>query len=286
MENFKLKLEIDDEKIEAYLLVHPNKFNTLKEYLEAMDINTRITWANIIRDQHHIVDTTNILANILATNATYIYFKEMDIKTPLLGDDMLNKITHLFCNAIMHYHLHIDGQIIQKDEDIFNSLYRLVSTAEKNPFIQEVNIKHLQPRKVYLAIPYSGMEESSYFQATYITGHLMSTIQKINVFSPITHGHTISKNHSLPKDFDYWMDIDFQYLDWADEIIIIIPKEGPERIQNSKGVQAELRYAISKGKSVRFLAFVGEEIQFIDPSEEDFENLEDILKDLNINTNE
>lgn len=109
-------------------------------------------------------------------------------------------------------------------------------------------------KKIYLAIPYSGMEESSYYQATVAAALLMQ--EGYNVFSPITHSHPLTKlplNISLPGSWDYWEKIDYQYLDWVDEVVILIPWEGVEKVFTSKGVQAEIKYASERGITIKYM---------------------------------
>ena len=106
-------------------------------------------------------------------------------------------------------------------------------------------------KKVYLAIPYSGMEESSYAQATAATAHIINQFT-INVFSPITHSHPLVK-YGAKGTWDYWQKIDYQFIDWADEVWVLIPKEGQDKIEKSVGVQAEIQYAIQTGKPVKYI---------------------------------
>jgi hypothetical protein len=63
-----------------------------------------------------------------------------------------------------------------------------------------------------------------------------------NVFSPITHSHPL-KDYGLPTDWNFWQKVDFQFLEWADEVWVIIPDEGTYLVEQSKGVQAEIKYA-------------------------------------------
>jgi hypothetical protein len=108
-------------------------------------------------------------------------------------------------------------------------------------------------KKIYLAIPYSGMTESSYEQATKATAELMSGSgeQKINVFSPITHSHALTL-HGLRGDWAFWKEVDFQFIDWAEEVWVIIPEEGIKRVLMSVGVIAEINYANDTKKPVKY----------------------------------
>jgi hypothetical protein len=106
-------------------------------------------------------------------------------------------------------------------------------------------------KKIYLAIPYSGMCESSYEQATKATAELMMIAHDVNVFSPITHSHPLTA-YGVKGTWDFWKKIDFQFIDWADEVWVYIPKEGIERIIKSVGVVAEINYANETGKRIRY----------------------------------
>lgn len=115
--------------------------------------------------------------------------------------------------------------------------------------------------KVYLAIPYSGMEESSYEQATKATMLIINELGH-NVFSPITHSHPIAKL-GVKGTWDYWQKIDYQYLDWADEMWVLIPKEGLDKVLLSTGVVAETKYAVKNNKKVVFIAIDNNDVIFI-----------------------
>lgn len=106
-------------------------------------------------------------------------------------------------------------------------------------------------KKIYLAIPYSGMEESSYEQATSMAAKLIN-MYEINVFSPITHSHPLTR-YGVKGTWDYWQKIDFQFIDWADDVWVLIPREGVDKVEKSIGVQAEIEYAKQNNKSVRYI---------------------------------
>ena len=104
-------------------------------------------------------------------------------------------------------------------------------------------------KKIYLAIPYSGMEESSFKQATSAAVKILKL--GYNVFSPITHSHPLTE-YNVPGDWNFWQKIDFQFIDWADEIFVLIPEEGFEKVESSTGVQAEVEYAKRNNKPVHY----------------------------------
>jgi nucleoside 2-deoxyribosyltransferase len=106
-------------------------------------------------------------------------------------------------------------------------------------------------KKIYLAIPYTGMEESSYEQVTKATAEIISSFG-VNVLSPITHSHPLTK-YGLKGTWDFWQKIDFQFIEWCDEVWILIPKEGVQKVKDSVGVQSEIEYAITLGKPVKYI---------------------------------
>jgi len=107
--------------------------------------------------------------------------------------------------------------------------------------------------KIYLAIPYSGIEESSYNQANNATVYIINELGH-NVFSPITHSHPIAKL-GVKGTWEYWQKIDYQFIDWADEVWVLIPKEGFKSVLSSIGVHAEVQYAKKHNKVVKLITF-------------------------------
>ena len=73
-----------------------------------------------------------------------------------------------------------------------------------------------------------------------------------NVFSPITHSHPIAKL-GVKGTWDYWQKIDYQFIDWADEVWVLIPKEGLTSVLKSTGVVAECKYALQHNKKIKYL---------------------------------
>lgn len=108
--------------------------------------------------------------------------------------------------------------------------------------------------KIYLAIPYSGMEESSYKQANEATVELLR--RGYNVLSPITHSHPLSMIGGLPGTWEFWSKIDYQFLDWADEMWILVPKEGKDVVEKSVGVQAEIQYAAGQLMPITYFTVI------------------------------
>lgn len=107
--------------------------------------------------------------------------------------------------------------------------------------------------KVYVAIPYTGMEESSYEQANMATADVMR--EGYNPFSPITHSHPLT-NYEVPGDWEFWSQIDMDWIDVCDEVWVVIPREGVEKVRNSTGVQAEIKYADENDIPVRVYEYI------------------------------
>ena len=97
------------------------------------------------------------------------------------------------------------------------------------------------------------MEESSFDQANLATVILMK--QGYNVISPITHCHSLRavEGYDLPGTWDFWQKIDYQLIDKCDEVFVLIPEQGMQRVVDSTGVQAEIKYATETGKPVTMI---------------------------------
>jgi len=119
-----------------------------------------------------------------------------------------------------------------------------------------------QLKKIYLAIPYTGMVESSFEQANKASVLILN--KGLNVFSPITHSHplTLLEGYTVPHTWDYWQHIDYQFVDWCDEIWVLIPKEGIEYLKNSTGVKAEIKYGLKHNKHIKFIQIIADTIYF------------------------
>jgi len=113
-------------------------------------------------------------------------------------------------------------------------------------------------KKVYLAIPYSGMRESSYEQANMFTVDVMR--MGYNPFSPITHSHPLTE-YNIPGEWEFWEKIDLDWIDVCDEVWVLIPLEGSDRVNKSEGIAAEIDYAYTSNKPVKFFEYVEGELK-------------------------
>ncbi len=107
-------------------------------------------------------------------------------------------------------------------------------------------------KKIYLAIPYSKVDkELAYKVANIIAAQL---IREGNiVFSPITHSHPLVE-YGLPNTWEFWEAQDKSFIDWSDEVhIIILGKQGMEYIEQSTGVQGEIEIAKNSNKPIKYI---------------------------------
>ena len=101
-------------------------------------------------------------------------------------------------------------------------------------------------KKIYLAIPYSSIDhELSFMIANKKTAELMNLGHV--VYSPISHSHIIAKDHDLPKGWEFWEQIDRQFIAWCDELWVI----KLEGWKESTGVKAEIIIALEMGKIIK-----------------------------------
>jgi nucleoside 2-deoxyribosyltransferase len=103
-------------------------------------------------------------------------------------------------------------------------------------------------RKIYLAIPYSRHEERSFKLSNEIAAEFLKEGEI--VFSPISMSHPIAVNGNLKGDWETWKRVDFEFIKWCDEVVVINFDE--EAVTNSTGVQGELEFAKELGKKISY----------------------------------
>lgn len=105
--------------------------------------------------------------------------------------------------------------------------------------------------KIYLGTPYTDDDEQvmeDRFEAvTCKTAELMNN--GYVVFSPISSCHPIAKRFSLPRSWDYWQEMDRSFVEWCDEVWILM-LDGWEK---SKGVGEEVKIALELGKPIKYI---------------------------------
>lgn len=108
-------------------------------------------------------------------------------------------------------------------------------------------------KSVYLASPYTDesfrVEEERFIDVTSIAGHLLEK-HHVSMFLPITQSHLLRKyNPNLLGTFEAWRDIDLDQIDRQDEVWVVMLKGWKE----SKGVSAEINYALQKKKPIKYI---------------------------------
>ena len=100
---------------------------------------------------------------------------------------------------------------------------------------------------IYLAIPYSGMEELSFEISCMITAFDENGTGRIS--PPIVHGHTLASKCRLTAGHDYWLNQDLDMLRRCDELYVVA-MEGWDK---SVGVLAEIREAQKLEIPIKFV---------------------------------
>jgi hypothetical protein len=110
----------------------------------------------------------------------------------------------------------------------------------------------------YLAVPYSFkhadpaavalVHETRFMEATLAAAWVMNTFGW-NVFSPITHSHPLHKHATMRGDWEFWKQIDTEYLQLCCRIVVL----AIDGWKTSTGVQAEIQIAKDLGIPVYFI---------------------------------
>ena len=112
---------------------------------------------------------------------------------------------------------------------------------------------NMEKRLIYIGSPYSHHDpdvvEENYKKVSRLAARLCS---KGHVaFSPITYGHTLLGFENMPGDWEFWRSFCLTFLEKSDELLVY-KMEGWE---NSKGLAAEIEYALEKNIPVRWVEF-------------------------------
>lgn len=111
---------------------------------------------------------------------------------------------------------------------------------------------------IYLASVYSlnaktdsaehvALREERYQTVMKKVGELMA--QNVHVFSPILHCHVLSNTYQLPKDFDYWKQLDEDYISRS-SALWVLKMDGWEE---SHGISEEIKFAKSIGLPIEYI---------------------------------
>lgn len=101
--------------------------------------------------------------------------------------------------------------------------------------------------KIYLAIPYTGIEEKSFEIANKVAGELIK--EGHVVFSPISMCHPIAVTCGLPTEYKYWREFDYAYLKFCDKLIVVTL----DGWRDSMGVTKEIQIAKDLLKPIDFI---------------------------------
>jgi hypothetical protein len=100
--------------------------------------------------------------------------------------------------------------------------------------------------KIYISIPYTGMETHSFQIANQVAGELIKMGHVI--FSPISHSHPIAIECGMAGDHEAWKAQNEAFLRWCDEMVIV-DIVGWEK---SNGVSWEMQEISKMGKPFTF----------------------------------
>lgn len=98
----------------------------------------------------------------------------------------------------------------------------------------------------YLAIAYTGHRQESFKHSLQALAVYMRNEQP--AFSPIVHGHAVTHEHELPTDWPFWKQHALAMIGPCRALHVIVPPQWETRTLESRGVNAEVRYAYSRGK--------------------------------------
>jgi hypothetical protein len=102
-------------------------------------------------------------------------------------------------------------------------------------------------RKIYLGLPYTGLEERSFKVANKVGARLMK--EGHHVFSPISQSHPMSVQEGLPGEWEFWASFDETFIKWCDYLYAV--KIGDWK--TSVGLTEEIKLANKHGKEIVYL---------------------------------
>ena len=125
-----------------------------------------------------------------------------------------------------------------------SSLMQYLEKANRKPETQDREYK----KRIFLAIPYTGVEEYSYTISEQYTLKLMD--EGYNVFSPILYTHHLSKKHSLPAEYEFWAGLNDSIIErWATDVYVLQWLNW----WRSRGVRHEIEKASECGVKITFV---------------------------------
>lgn len=107
-------------------------------------------------------------------------------------------------------------------------------------------------KRIFLAVPYTGMEEYSYTISEQYMLQLMD--EGHTVFSPILYSHYLSKKHSLPAEYEFWAGLNDSIIErWATDVYVLQCLDW----WRSRGVRHEIEVASRNGVEITFVEVGG-----------------------------
>lgn len=102
----------------------------------------------------------------------------------------------------------------------------------------------------YLASPYThdnpDVKKERFEAVCEVASYMM--LKGEHVFSPIAHTYPIAVHGGVPTDWDFWGDYDKEFLNFCEELIILMLPGWKESV----GVTAEIEYMRELGKKVSY----------------------------------
>lgn len=103
-------------------------------------------------------------------------------------------------------------------------------------------------KRIFLAIPYTGVEEYYYTISEQYALKLMD--EGYNVFSPILYSHHLSKKQSLPMEYEFWARLNDSIIErWATDVYVLQCLDW----WRSSSVQHEIEVASRNGVEITFV---------------------------------
>jgi hypothetical protein len=129
-------------------------------------------------------------------------------------------------------------------------------------------------KRIYVAIPYTRVEELSFKMANHAAyeiikmGHI--PMSPISMSHPIVQASICDGKYSeeLLGTWEVWSNIDYSFIDWCEEIWIV--EMTSKLVTESVGVQAEIAYGKDNNKIIRYIKVNQEDgdYEFIWPSDD------------------
>lgn len=110
-------------------------------------------------------------------------------------------------------------------------------------------------KKIYLAVPYSGIEEFSFDLSNIVAYKIMQegylVTAPVSMAHPIVNAKQKDKISDILGTWEYWEELDKSLIDWSDEVWVIRPNLS--LTNNSKGVNGEISHALETNKPVKYI---------------------------------